>query len=50
MMGGGSIEACAVGGFEGMTGSGREGISSSIEDVSMVICLVVVGGAFCRKV
>lgn len=48
VMGGGSIDACDVGGFDGMAGSGRDGISSSIEDVSMVICFV--GGAVCRRV
>lgn len=40
VMGGGSIEACEVGGFDGMMGSGKDGISSSIVEVSMVICLV----------
>jgi hypothetical protein len=47
LVGGGSIEECDVGGLEGMTGSGNEGISSSC-DVSMVICFV--GGALCRIV
>jgi hypothetical protein len=45
--GGGSIEACDVGGLEGIMGSGRASISSSCE-VSMVICFV--GAAFCRIV
>lgn len=40
VMGGGSMDECDVGGFEGMKGSGREGISSSMLEVSMVICLV----------
>ena len=40
VIGGGSIDECEVGGFEGMTGSGKEGISSSIFEVSMVICFV----------
>lgn len=42
LVGGGSIEECDVGGFEGIIGSGNEGMSSSC-DVSMVICFV--GGA-----
>jgi len=37
--GGGSIAACEVGGLEGMAGSGRAGMSSSVP-VSMVISLV----------
>jgi hypothetical protein len=45
--GGGSIEECEVGGFDGMIGSGKDGISSSCE-VSIVICLV--GGALWRIV
>jgi hypothetical protein len=48
VMGGGSMDECDVGGFEGMTGSGKEGISSSIFEVSMVICLV--GGTDWRRV
>jgi hypothetical protein len=48
VMGGGSMDECEVGGFEGITGSGREGISSSMLEVSMVICLV--GGAVWRRV
>lgn len=40
VIGGGSIDECDVGGFEGMTGSGKDGISSSMLEVSMVICLV----------
>lgn len=48
VIGGGSIEECDVGGLVGMIGSGSEGISSSTDDVSMVICLV--GGAFWRSV
>jgi hypothetical protein len=43
VMRGGSIDECDVGGFDGMTGSGKDGISSSIFEVSIVICLV--GGA-----
>jgi hypothetical protein len=43
VMGGGSIDECDVGGLDGMTGSGNDGISSSIFEVSIVICLV--GGA-----
>jgi hypothetical protein len=42
--GGGSIDECDVGGFEGIAGSGKDGMSSSC-DVSMVICFV--GGALC---
>lgn len=45
--GGGSIEACDVGAFEGIAGSGNDGISSSC-DVSIVMFLV--GGACCRIV
>lgn len=37
--GGGSIDACEVVGFDGMTGSGSCGMSSSVR-VSMVISLV----------
>jgi hypothetical protein len=37
--GGGSIEECDVGGFDGIMGSGKAGISSSSE-VSMMICFV----------
>jgi hypothetical protein len=48
VMGGGSIDECDVGGFDGMTGSGKEGISSSMFEVSMVICLV--GGTVWRRV
>jgi hypothetical protein len=40
VIGGGSMDECDVGGFEGITGSGKDGISSSILDVSMVMCLV----------
>ena len=39
-MGGGSIDECDVGGLDGMKGSGKDGISSSIFEVSIVICLV----------
>lgn len=39
--GGGSIEAFEVGALDGMAGSGNAGISSSADDVSMVICFVV---------
>lgn len=49
VIGGGSIEACDVGGLDGIIGSGNEGISSSTDDVSIVICLVV-GGALWRMV
>lgn len=38
--GGGSMEECDVGAFEGSAGSGNAGISSSAEDVSIVICFV----------
>ena len=38
--GGGSIDEWEVGGFDGMTGSGSAGISSSAEAVSTVICFV----------
>lgn len=47
MRGGGSIEECDVGGMDGRTGSGSDGISSSME-VSMVMCLV--GGPSVRSV
>lgn len=46
--GGGSIEECEFGTLEGMTGSGKAGISSSDEAVSIVICFVA--GLFCRSV
>lgn len=39
--GGGSMDECEVGAFDGIAGSGKAGISSSLEEVSMVICLVV---------
>jgi hypothetical protein len=45
--GGGSIEECDVGAADGKTGSGRDGISSSME-VSMVTCFV--GGPSWRSV
>ena len=48
VIGGGSIEECDVGGLDGMIGSGKEGISSSVDEVSIVICWV--GGAFWRIV
>lgn len=48
LVGGGSIEECDVGGLGSMMGSGSEGISSSLDDVSMVICFV--GSAFWRMV
>lgn len=48
VMGGGSIDECEVGGFEGIMGSGNEEISSSILEVSIVICLV--GAAAWRRV
>ena len=38
--GGGSIEALDVGAFDGRAGSGNAGISSSADEVSIVICLV----------
>lgn len=44
--GGGSMTEVAGDGFE--TGSGREGIGSSADDVSMVICLVA--GSDCLRV
>lgn len=40
LVGGGSMEECDVGGLDPIMGSGREGISSSVDDVSIVICLV----------
>lgn len=48
VIGGGSIEEDDRGGFEGIAGSGSAGISSSAEDVSIVICLV--GGGASRSV
>jgi hypothetical protein len=45
--GGGSIDECDVGGFDGIMGSGKASISSSWE-VSIVICLV--GSGFWRIV
>lgn len=47
VMGGGSIEEDDRGGFEGSAGSGKARISSSADDVSMVICLV--GGGLSRS-
>jgi len=44
LVGGGSMEECDVGGLDPIMGSGREGISSSVDDVSIVICFV--GSAF----
>lgn len=41
--GGGSIDDDAGDGFGAKAGSGRPGISSSADDVSIVICLVVDG-------
>ena len=38
--GGGSMEAFEVGALDGMAGSGNAGISSSADEVSMVICFV----------
>ena len=36
--GGGSMDACDVGAFDGRAGSGSARISSSVDEVSMVIC------------
>ena len=38
--GGGSMEALEVGALDGIAGSGNAGISSSVDEVSIVICLV----------
>lgn len=46
--GGGSMDAFEVGALDVSTGSGSAGISSSVDEVSMVICLVA--GGVCRKV
>lgn len=46
--GGGSIDECDVGALDGIAGSGKAGISSSADEVSIVICLV--GGTAWRKV
>ena len=46
--GGGSMDACEVGALDGSAGSGSAGISSSIDEVSIVICLV--GGIDWRSV
>ena len=46
--GGGSIDAFEVGARDGRAGSGSAGISSSADEVSMVICLV--GGWVWRSV
>lgn len=40
MSGGGSIDECDVGARDGIAGSGKAGISSSADVVSMVICFV----------
>ena len=39
--GGGSIVDCVVSCFDGITGSGRAGIASSDEDVSIAMLVVV---------
>jgi hypothetical protein len=46
--GGGSIDECEVGALDGIAGSGSARISSSVDAVSMVICLV--GGRAWRNV
>jgi hypothetical protein len=46
--GGGSMDALEVGALDGRAGSGNAGISSSVDDVSIVICLV--GGWVWRMV
>lgn len=38
--GGGSIDECDVGALDGIAGSGKAEISSSADEVSIVICLV----------
>jgi hypothetical protein len=45
---GGSMDACDVGALDGRAGSGSAGISSSVDEVSMVICFV--GGIDWRRV
>jgi hypothetical protein len=46
--GGGSMDACEVGALDGRAGSGSARISSSVDEVSMVICWV--GGIDWRRV
>lgn len=45
---GGSMDECDVGALDGIAGSGNAGISSSVEEVSIVICFV--GGIAWRSV
>lgn len=47
VIGGGSIDECDVGALEGIAGSGKAGISSSADEVSIVMCFV--GGLAWRK-
>lgn len=48
VIGGGSMDECDVGAFEGIAGSGKADISSSLDEVSIVICLV--GALLCLSV
>ena len=43
LVGGGSIADCVTGAFEGTTGSGKAGMASSVEEVSIVIWTVFLG-------
>ena len=47
-VGGGSIAECVIGCFDGIIGSGKAGMASSAEDVSIVILVVDLGDG--RKV
>jgi hypothetical protein len=42
------MDECDVGAFEGIAGSGKADISSSLDEVSIVICLV--GALLCLSV
>jgi len=43
LSGGGSMDEFDIGALDGITGSGNAGISSSVDDVSIVICFVATG-------
>ena len=38
--GGGSMAECVIGALDGTAGSGKAGMASSADEVSMVICVV----------
>jgi len=43
LIGGGSMDEFEMGALDGIIGSGNAGISSSVDDVSIVICFVATG-------